>query len=79
MHAASSAMWLLPGAYLRPRFGFVNRSGLVKVRPHIHPGHINIEIWNIHPDHNQHGFDIADALRLACCDHRLPSALVSAA
>jgi hypothetical protein len=26
------------------------RSGFVEVSPGIHDGHVNIEIWNVHPD-----------------------------
>jgi len=37
------------------------RSGFVEVRPNIHSGHINIEIWNLHPDHEQQAADIADS------------------
>jgi len=37
------------------------RSGFVEVRPNIHDGHINIEIWNLHPDHDQHAVDISDS------------------
>jgi len=37
------------------------RSGFVEVRPNVHPGQVNIEIWNLHPDHNQQTIDIADS------------------
>lgn len=36
------------------------RSGFVEVLPNIHPGHINIEVWNIHPDFSQPAADIGD-------------------
>ena len=36
------------------------RSGFVEVLPNIHPGHINIEVWNIHPDFRQPAADIGD-------------------
>lgn len=36
------------------------RSGFIEVRPDIHPGHVNLEVWNLHPDHNQRAVDIAD-------------------
>lgn len=36
------------------------RAGFVEVRPNIHPGHVNIEIWNLHPHHDRRVTDIAD-------------------
>ena len=36
------------------------RSGFVEVRPNVHPGHVNIEVWNLHPDQDQRATDIAD-------------------
>lgn len=36
------------------------RSGFIEVLPNIHPGHVNIEVWNIHPDSSQPGADIRD-------------------
>lgn len=37
------------------------RSGVIEVRPDIHPGHVNLEVWNFHPDHDRRAADIADA------------------
>jgi hypothetical protein len=36
------------------------RSGFIEVLPNLHPGHINIEVWNIHPDFRQPAADIRD-------------------
>ena len=36
------------------------RSGFVEVRANIHPGHVNIEVWNLHPNHDQRAADIGD-------------------
>ncbi len=36
------------------------RSGFVEVRPNIHPGYVNIEVWNLHPDHDWRATDISD-------------------
>lgn len=39
------------------------RSGFVEVLPNIHRGHINLEVWNLHPDfrHSEADASIADA------------------
>ena len=36
------------------------RSGFIEVVPNIHPGHVNIEVWNLHPDYDRSARDIAD-------------------
>jgi hypothetical protein len=36
------------------------RSGFVEVRPNVHPGHVNIEVWNLQPNHDQRATDLAD-------------------
>jgi hypothetical protein len=36
------------------------RSGFIEVVPNIHPGHVNIEVWNLHPDYDRRARDIAD-------------------
>lgn len=36
------------------------RSGFVEVRPNIHPGHVNIEVWNLHPNHDRRVTGVAD-------------------
>jgi hypothetical protein len=36
------------------------RSGFVEVIPNVHPGHVNVEVWNLHPDHDRRTTDIAD-------------------
>jgi hypothetical protein len=36
------------------------RSGVVEVRPSIHPGCVNIELWSLHPDHDERATDITD-------------------
>lgn len=38
------------------------RSGFVEVRPNVHPGHVNIEVWNLRPDHDRGAVDIAGNL-----------------
>jgi hypothetical protein len=40
--------------------GVSYRSGFVEVLPNIHPGHVNIEVWNLHPDHDRRSTDISD-------------------
>jgi len=40
--------------------GVPYRAGFVEVSPNIHPGHINLEIWNLDPDHDQRVTDIGD-------------------
>jgi hypothetical protein len=36
------------------------RSGFVQVLPNVHSGHINLEVWNLHPDHDKRAIDITD-------------------
>ena len=36
------------------------RSGLIEVLPNVHAGHVNIEVWNLHPDCNYAPTDIRD-------------------
>jgi hypothetical protein len=37
-----------------------HRSGFVEVRPNIHSGHINIEIWNLEPGYDRDATDVTD-------------------
>lgn len=36
------------------------RSGFVEFRPNVHAGHVNIEVWNLHPEHDRRAGDITD-------------------
>jgi hypothetical protein len=36
------------------------RCGFVEVRPNVHPGHVNVEIWSLHPGYDRRVTDIAD-------------------
>lgn len=36
------------------------RSGFVEVRPNMHSGHINIEIWNLDPGYDRDATDVSD-------------------
>jgi len=36
------------------------RSGFVEVRSNVHPGHVNIEVWCLHPDYDRQASDIID-------------------
>lgn len=36
------------------------RAGFIEVAPNIHQGHINVEVWNIHPDFDKPTADIRD-------------------
>ena len=36
------------------------RSGFLQVRPNIHPGHVNVEIWSLHPAYDRAATDITD-------------------
>lgn len=56
-------LYAKPGAMQLPKIyckSVLYRSGFIEVRPNIHPGHVNIEIWNLHPDHDRQATDIAD-------------------
>jgi hypothetical protein len=37
------------------------RQGFIEVASGIHPQHVNVEIWNVHPDLNISGLSLTDS------------------